>query len=793
MKKITKRDGRVATFNPDKISMAVKKAATAVGQNMSEEELERITDEVVSMVDNNFTTKKRPSVEDVQDCVEKVLTSNNLYEVVKAYIIYRNERTWSRNTHSDFIKLMGELTFSDSSEVDLKRENANIDGDTAMGTMLRYGSEASKYFTEAKVLDKDVAAAHHNGEIHIHDMDFHNFTATCCQIDLSKLFKNGFSTGHGFLRTPNGIGSYSALACIALQANQNEMHGGQSIPALDYYLAPGVAKSFISRFHEILSIYIDLDDSDTALLTDVKEQMKNYVKAHTLIMNKDGEDFVKTLVCTENELISEVVFEKCWNKACKMTDKDTFQAMEALIHNLNTMHSRAGAQVPFSSVNFGTDVSTEGRLVTKNLLLATDAGLGNGETPIFPISIFKVKEGINYNVGDPNYDLFKLACKVSSKRLFPNFSFLDAPFNAKYYKEGNVDTEIAYMGCRTRVISNVNDPSREIVTGRGNISFTSINLPRLGIKAKGDLDKFFESLKEELDLVVRQLNKRFEIQSQRKVKNFPFLMGQGVWIDSDKLNPEDTLEKVLRHGSLSMGFIGLAETLVALTGKHHGESKDSQELGLKIIGFMRDYADKLAEKTGLNFSILATPAEGLAGRFVRMDKKAFGIIPGVTDKDWYTNSFHVPVEYQVSAFEKIKLEAPYHALTNAGHISYIEMDGDPTNNIEAFEAVIRCMKESGIGYGAVNHPVDRDPICGYSGIIGEECPLCGRKSGEKVSASHVEAVTGHKVNYYVDEDGNVGEGIGIERIRRVTGYLVGTLDRFNDAKKAEVEHRTKHA
>ena len=411
----------------------------------------------------------------------------------------------------------------------------------------------------------------------------------------------------------------------------------------------------------------------------------------------------------------------------------THQAMEALVHNLNTMHSRAGAQVPFTSINYGTDTSPEGRLITECVLIATEEGLGNGETSIFPIHIFKVKEGVNYNPGDPNYDLFRLACRVSAKRLFPNFSFLDAPFNQKYYRPGHPETECAYMGCRTRVIGNVHDPSREIVTGRGNLSFTSINLPRIAIRSHGDVDFFFEDLDHKLDLVVDQLLARFAIQAEKRVRNYPFLMGEGIWLDSDKLGPDDKVGEVLKHGTLTVGFIGLAECLKALVGKHHGEGWDAQNLGLEIVKHMRDRMDEESRKHKLNFSLIATPAEGLSGRFVRIDREKYGILEGVTDRDYYTNSFHIPVYYPISAFEKIRLEAPYHELTNGGHISYIELDGDPTQNLEAFEQVVRYMKECGIGYGSINHPVDRDPVCGYTGIIGDVCPRCGRREGEGVS------------------------------------------------------------
>ena len=400
----------------------------------------------------------------------------------------------------------------------------------------------------------------------------------------------------------------------------------------------------------------------------------------------------------------------------------------------------------------------------KNLLLSTEAGLGNGETPIFPIQIFRVKEGVNYNPEDPNYDLFRLACRVSAKRLFPNFSFIDAPFNAKYYKEGHPETEIAYMGCRTRVIGNVYDPSREVINGRGNLSFTTINLPRLGIENKGNVEGFYKNLDEIIDLVIAQLLERFEIQARKKVNNYPFLMGQGVWIDSDKLSKDDEVREVLKHGTLSIGFIGLAECLKALIGNHHGESEEAQKLGLDIIGHMRKRMDDISQQYKMNFTVIGTPAEGTAGRFVKMDRELFGNIPGVTDKEYYTNSFHVPVYHKTKAFDKIRIEAPYHELTNAGHITYVELDGDPTNNIDAFEKIVRAMKEAGIGYGSINHPVDRDPICGYTGIIGDTCPKCGREEGD----------------------------IKFDRIRRITGYLVGTLDRFNDAKRAEERDRVKH-
>jgi ribonucleoside-triphosphate reductase len=669
-----------------------------------------------------------------------------------------------------------DITNHDAAECDLMRDNANINADTAMGAMLKYGSEGAKAYYLSRILNPAHAEAHVNGDIHIHDLDFYTLTTTCTQIDIKKLFKDGFSTGHGFLREPNDISSYSALACIAIQSNQNDQHGGQAIVNFDYGMADGVAKSFKRYYLRSLAREI----SRLLYVDNREEELKNICKT---VENETGTcpRLESPHPYVDNELpYLENLFgadalgpglreaqARAFQYAVQDTDRATYQAMEAFIHNLNTMHSRAGAQVPFSSINYGMDTSPEGRMVVRNLLRATEAGLGNGETPIFPIQIFRVKEGVNYNPSDPNYDLFKLAIRCSAKRLFPNFAFIDAPFNLQYYDPARPETEIAYMGCRTRVIANVSDKDREQCNGRGNLSFTSINLPRIALKHRNDIDGFFKELDEKITLCISQLLHRFAIQCHKKVYNYPFLMGQGVWLDSEKLKWTDEVGPVLKHGTLSVGFIGLAETLVALTGKHHGESQASQLLGTSIVGHMRARLDEEANRTGLNFSLLATPAEGLSGRFLRMDKEKFGVIPGITDREYYTNSFHVPVYYNISAFDKIKTEAPYHALTNAGHISYIEMDGNPLNNLEAFEKVVRCMKESGIGYGSINHPVDRDPVCGYTGIIGDECPGCGRSEKD-------------------------GEG-KFERIRRITGYLVGTMDRWNDAKTAEEHDRTKHS
>ncbi len=773
-KKIRKRNGAVVDFDAGKIRNAILKANRAVkGEPMAAKVLDRLTREVAG----RFAGEEVPTVEQVQDVVEQRLIAADFAKTAKAYILYRAEHAKIRQAEGDLMNIYRQLTFRDAKDVDLKRENANIDADTAMGTMLKYGSEGSKYFVNNYILPKDIAAAHVGGDIHIHDEDFYMLTETCCQIDLLKLFRGGFCTGHGTLREPQDISSYAALACIAIQANQNEMHGGQSIPNFDYSMAPGVAKTFRRTYFQELAKYIQavhgMSFGDAQALT---QAVKKDVGAGITMGGADGygKKLREYLPAHQQaggfEPISAQEAQGAHafavENALRITERTTYQAMEALIHNLNTMNSRAGAQVPFSSLNYGTDTSPEGRMVMKNLLLATEAGLGQGETPIFPVQIFKVKEGVNYNPGDPNYDLFKLSIKVSAKRLFPNFSFLDAPFNLQYYKPGDYNTEVAYMGCRTRVMGNVHDRSREVTCGRGNLSFTSINLPRIGIEAHGDVKKFYAILDERIDLVIRQLLHRFKIQCSKKVYNYPFLMGQGVWLDSDKLKWTDSVAEVLKHGTLSIGFIGLAEALKALTGKHHGESEASQKLGLGIIGHMRKRMDDESARTGLNFTLLATPAEGLSGRFVKIDKKKYGVIPGVTDREYYTNSFHVPVYFPIRAFRKIEIEAPYHALTNAGHISYVELDGDTSKNLDAFESVVRCMKENGIGYGAVNHPVDRDPVCGYNGIIDNECPRCHRK----------------------EDDG----GPRFERIRRITGYLVGTMDRWNDAKRAEERDRVKH-
>ncbi len=766
---IIKRDGRQVPFDSQKISDAIMKAFQASKSAKTYATVENLTHRVLEELEKNEDIGI-PTVEEVQDTVERVLIENGFVRTAKSYILYRAERSRVREMNTRLMRIYDDITNKAAIDSDIKRENANINGDTAMGAMLKYGSEGAKQFNLMNILKPEHAEAHSCGDIHIHDMDFLTLTTTCCQIDLISLFHNGFSTGHGYLREPNDIYSYSALACIAIQANQNDQHGGQSIVNFDYSMAEGVKKTFRKRYRDNLIRALELTqgmENAEEICRTLVDELRDEGLNPTLVQN-DAYQNAEAERLSAMGLSPEDV-ERVQNfthkKAVQETDRATYQAMEALIHNLNTMNSRAGAQVPFSSINYGMDTSPEARMVMKNLLLTTEAGLGNGETPIFPIQIFRVKEGVNYNPGDPNYDLFKLAIRCSAKRLFPNFSFQDAPFNLQYYKEGHPETEIAYMGCRTRVIGNVYDPEKQISNGRGNLSFTSINLPRLAIKANHSAEQFFEGLDHMIDLVIDQLKERFEIQARKRVRNFPFLMGQGVWLDSEKLDWNDEIREVIKHGTLSIGFIGLAEALKALLGVHHGESEMAQNLGLEIITHMRRRCDDESQKTGLNFTLLATPAEGLSGRFVKIDRKRFGSIPGVTDRDYYTNSFHVPVYYEISAVDKIRIEAPYHALTNAGHISYVELDGDTTQNLEAFEKIVRVMKECGIGYGSINHPVDRDPVCGYNGIIGDTCPNCGRSE----------------------------EDHPFERIRRITGYLVGTLDRFNNAKRSEEHDRVKHS
>ena len=740
---IIKRDGRVVLFDQHKIAAAILRSMEAA-QDGDASDAARVANDVQRELEAHFSAEA-PNIEAIQDAVERQLMNHGFSAAAKAYILYRANRTRAREANTSLMKTIDEITNTDARISDMKRDNANIDGNTAMGAMLQIGAAGAKAYNEMYLLRPEHAKAYREGDIHIHDFDFYSLTTTCCQIDILKLFHGGFSTGHGYLREPKSIQSYAALAAIAIQSNQNDQHGGQSIPNFDYGMAEGVAKTyrkaFTRRLRDALEDYLDLTDEDaavTAIITQAEEMTGETARLES------SESYLSAValgLCQKYHMDKEKAWKlitRASTRAYAKADRDTKQAMEGFVHNLNTMHSRAGAQTPFSSINYGTDTSPEGPMVIRNVLLALDAGLGHGETCIFPIHIFKVKEGVNYNEGDPNYDLFRLSCKVSAKRLFPNYTFLDSPFNLQYYVPGHPETEVATMGCRTRVMANVYDPTRQIAYSRGNLSFTSINLPRLAIESGGDVKKFYDSLEHMLELVAQQLLDRFEIQANKHIYNYPFLMGQGVWLDSDKLSLQDNLREVLKHGTLSIGFIGLAETLTALYGHHHGESEEMQKKGLEIIGFMRSFCDRISQEHKMNFTLLATPAEGLSGRFIRMDQKRYGKLPGITDREYYTNSFHIPVWFPISVYDKIRLEAPYHALCNAGHISYVELDGDTARNVEAFESVVRCMHDFGIGYGSINHPVDRDPICGYVGIIGDVCPRCGRREGEEVPPDRVE-------------------------------------------------------
>ena len=664
---IRKRDGRIVEFNKNKIAAAIFKAAKAVGG-----EDQQLADELAEIV-NQFLHKQLgtsiPTVEEVQDAVEKVLIETGHAKTAKAYILYRDRRTRLRESKSELMDLVQDIL------IETNRENANV-SNSPSAKMLQIASAASKRYYLSRLIPDEMAQAHIDGDYHIHDLDFYAKTLTCVQIPLGKLLASGFNNGHGFIRPPKRPASATALAAIILQSSQNDMHGGQSFAFFDRDMAP--------------------------FITGVPED-------------------------------------------------EVYQAMEALIYNLNSMHSRAGAQVPFSSLNLGCDTTPAGRIVTKNLLLAYEKGLGHGETPIFPNIIFRVKKGVNFNPGDPNYDLFQLAIRVSAQRLNPTFSFMDSSFNQEY------GSEVAYMGCRTRVIADRD--GEPISDGRGNLSFTTINLPRIAIKSGGDLEIFYQELEKMMILAARQLYHRYRIQARLRVKDMPFLMGQGLYLGSDKLKPDDFIASVIKHGTLSIGFIGLAEALTCLTGQHHGEDPSAQRLGLEIISFMRKMTDGFCDEYDLNYTLLATPAEGLSGRFINIDRRRFGVISGVTDREYYSNSFHVPVYYEISTYDKIRIEGPYHRLTNAGHISYVELQSPPIQNLEAYEAIIRQMALSDMGYAGINFPIDECLCCFHRGIIEDECPSCGSTQ--------------------------------IRRIRRITGYL-STVDRFNDAKQAELRDRVKH-
>ncbi|MCL2373504.1 MAG: anaerobic ribonucleoside triphosphate reductase [Defluviitaleaceae bacterium] len=703
MQYILKRDSRQAPFDATKITSCIDKAFEAAGGYNGESRhiSFSLTMEVLKKLEAEYDGKPF-SVENVQDMVETVLIEGGFAKVAKAYIIYRQKRTDIREARSELMDAVAEIVR------ETNKDNANV-GNSPSAKVLQISEAASKSYYLKRVLTQEEAEKHLDGDIYVQDLSWYGKTLTCLQIPLANLLKDGFNNGHGSIRSPKNIRSAAALAAIILQSNQNDMHGGQSYA---YF------------------------DRDMATYVEIERKRQERILRNTLEELK--------LTSSEEE-IEKLVDKHTYN--------ETYQAMEAFIYNLNTMHSRAGAQVPFSSINLGTDITPAGRMVAECFLLAYEKGLGKGESPIFPNLVFKLKYGINFDETDPNYDLFKLAMRVACRRLFPTFSFCDASFNNIYG-----DEEVAYMGCRTRVMGNVNGP--EVTDGRGNLSFTSVNLPRLGIRANKEIGLFYQLLDETLDFAINQLVRRYDYQKNMRVKDFPFLMGQKLYVDSEDLKQDDTIEKAIRHGTLSVGFIGLAECLVALTGHHHGEDTGSQAQGVSIISHMRRRCDEASKKHGLNISLIATPAEQLSGKFTKLDVEKYGVIPGITDKKWYTNSFHVPVECKITALEKIALEGPYHQFCNAGHISYIELTSAPGNNIEAYEEIIRAMAEADMGYGAINFPLDICRDCGQHGLHGQEkCTVCG------------------------SED--------ISRVRRITGYL-STLDRFNDSKLAEESKREKH-
>ena len=697
---IRKRSGELAPFDETKIRSAVFKANIRFTQErLSPHQLDELTHQVVRRaLAGNFI----PTVEQVQDLVEECLIDHGYAQTAKAYILYRDEHRKAREFDPELMKTYENLTFRPNRE---EQEYRGINEDTAMGTMLEYGSEGAKAFYDRNVIPPEISQAHREGAIHIHDKDFYALTETSCQIDPITLFHGGFSTGHGYLREPNDIRSYTALACIAIQANQNEMHESQGIPNFDYAMAPGIDKTYRKAYFSSLRQYWQIllgfsHDDAMALAEEVKEQLGTDLALTRT--DAFGEALIQWLPRHQVEKgfqpISSEEAKASHQYAVRQAEEETdaacWQAMEALIHNLNTMNSRAGAQVPYSSLNYGTDTSPQGRMVIRNLLKATEAGLGDGGMPIFPVHIFKVKEGVNLNPSDPNYDLFRQAIHVACKRVSLHFSFLDAPFNLRWYRPGDYTSEAAYQGNNIRVMENVADPDCVTPCGRGNLSFTSINLPRIALESKGDRSQFYHLLYRRLELTSRQLRQRMEIQCNRRAYNYPFLMGQGVWIHSDSLRHDDLVEKVLRQGTLSVGFVGLAEALTALTGQHHGQSEESQRLGLEIIGRMSRYMESLCRETGLNWNLIATPNKGTALRFARLDKKEFGIVPGVTDREKYTESFLVPDDGSVDVYQRIQLEAPYHALTLGGHLCRASLDGGE----EELEQVLRAMKESGVGY-----------------------------------------------------------------------------------------------
>lgn len=729
---VEKRDGRVVGYNEEKIKAAIRKAMLTTERGEDEALIQKISDKI------GMTGKQRMTVEEIQDCVELELMKSARKDVAKKYIQYRDQRSIARKarTRDMFLEII------EAKNNDITRENANMNTDSPAGMMMKFASESTKPFVDDYLLSQDVRNAVRGNLIHIHDKDYYpTKSLTCVQHPLDRILQRGFVVGHGESRPAKRIETASVLACISLETAQNEMHGGQAIPAFDFYLAPFVRNSYVEEIKNLEN----LTCKDLSSL--YNSEIADYIKRN--LEGLEGDDRMR-------------------QHAINKTVERVHQAMEAFIHNMNTIHSRGGNQVVFSSINYGTDTSAEGRCVIRELLKSTYEGVGHGSTAIFPIQIWKKKRGVSYLPEDPNYDLYKMACRVSARRFFPNFLNLDASFNKDEAWDANdprrFEHEVATMGCRTRVYENRFGEKTSI--GRGNISFTTVNIVRIALEVmhienqEERINAFFSRFDEILDLTARQLDERFQFQKTAFAKQFPLVM-RVLWNHADSLKPNDTIESVINQGTLGIGFIGLAECLIALTGKHHGECEESQKLGLRIITHMRDKANEYSENYRHNYSVLATPAEGLSGRFTKIDRKTFGVVPGVTDKDYYTNSNHVPVYYHCSPRHKAKIEGPYHDLTRGGHIFYVEIDGDATHNEESIMQIVDMMDQYNIGYGSVNHNRNHCPNCGYENAEKdvEHCPKCGEK---------------------------------FETIQRITGYLVGTTDRWNSGKLAELHDRVVH-
>lgn len=788
---IIKRDGKKEDFSISKIKSAVTKAFSATGI-IDEEKL--IADVTMRVIEN--FTEPTISVEEIQDLVEKELMKVRP-EVAKKFIIYREWRNKERDKKTQMKHIMDGIVAIDTNDVNLS--NANMSSHTPAGQMMTFASEVTKDYTYKYLLSKKFAEAHQLGDIHIHDLDYYpTKTTTCIQYDMDDLFERGFRTKNGSIRTPQSIQSYATLATIIFQTNQNEQHGGQAIPAFDFFMAKGVLKSFQKHLSSALNFYLTLQGAEK-----LEKELKELVKKHILSIevSEENQNNLQQAVLSLSQItIEDKILRLVIEKAFSSTRKDTHQAMEGFIHNLNTMHSRGGNQVVFSSINYGTDTSAEGRLVIEELLATTIEGLGSrGEVPVFPIQIFKIKDGVSYSEEDykiavtdfdaamegkvkfnaPNFDLFLKACRTTAKALFPNFMFLDTPFNTndkwdatdpKRYKY-----ELATMGCRTRVYENVAGEKTSL--GRGNLSFTTLNLPRLAIEARikaenlvdstnkdaiemKEKEIFLESVSNMSKLIADQLYSRYEYQRTALARQFPFMMGNDVWKGGVDLEPNDQVGDVLRSGTLGIGFIGGHNAMMALYGAGHAHCEKAWETLYDAIKEMNKVADEYKAKYNLNYSVLATPAEGLSGRFTRMDRRKYGDIPGVTDNDYYVNSFHVDVKEPISIVEKIKREAPFHAITRGGHITYVELDGEAQKNVKAITKIVKVMHDEGIGYGSINHPVDTCNACGYRGVIYNRCPVCQSEN--------------------------------VLRMRRITGYLTGDLNSWNSAKRAEEHDRIKH-